>query len=167
VTAPDRSFGRGFTRNGFIYPFVENNDEVGLLVGVMSGGNMRVPPGDIQWRVDDHEHRTLLARRTPVIGGRAGVMFNEGLMSSIRNGITAVDGERAEEMLAEMLAGSALLYRAAATANMAGLPSYRSAAVGRVSADGVEPFPLDESFRVALAECGITLPSSGAAPDQP
>ena len=159
VTAPDRSFGRGYTRAGFIYPFVEMNSEVGLLVGVMSGGNYRVPPGDVQWRVDSNDHRTLRANRTPVIGERSGVMFNEGLMSSVRNGITAVDGDEAEEMLAEMLAGTGLLYRAAATANMAGLATSRSASVGRMTSDGLEPYPLDASFRAALSECGITAPN--------
>jgi hypothetical protein len=156
VTAPDRAFGRGYTRAGFIYPFVEMNSEVGLLVGVMSGGNYRVPPGDVQWRVDGNEHRTLRASRTPVIGERSGVMFNEGLMSSVRNGITAVDGDLAEEMLAEMLAGTGLLYRASATANMAGLATSRSASVGRMTSEGLEPYPLDASFRAALAECGIS-----------
>jgi len=85
-------------------------------------------------------------------------MFNEGLMSSIRNGITAVDGDLAEEMLAEMVAGHGLLYRASATANMAGLQTLRGASVGQMTSDGLAPYPLDESFLAGLAECGITSP---------
>ena len=59
VTIPDRRFGSAFSRTGVVYPFVEKNSELGLMVGVSSGGQIRLPTGDIEWRVDNNPHHTL------------------------------------------------------------------------------------------------------------
>ena len=174
VVSPPDTDGRGaYSRTGYLYPFVENNSELGLLVGVSSGGPVRMPPGDIVWRVDAEPHRTLRAAQTPSMGAsgfdidtsamspevrqslEASMAASAGMMSSIQNGITAVDGAEAEEMLAEMRGGSALIYRAASASQNLGLTSSSTQAVGRYTSDGHEPFPLDESFENALAQCGL------------
>ena len=42
-----------YTRVGALYPFVDQKGAHGLLVGVASGGRIRVPSGDILWRIDE------------------------------------------------------------------------------------------------------------------
>lgn len=176
VTAPDRSRGRSFTRLGALYPFVEMNSDVGLLVGVASGGQYRIPPGDIVWRVDRHPHHSLSAADTPVIGASSSPLqldamtpearaiyeqsaqMTAGFMSSLQNGITAAGGDKAIEMLAEMRAGAQLVFRAAAAAPAAGPSSAGTYRVGQITADGVAPIPLDASFDNGLLQCGIELP---------
>ena len=173
VAPPDRACGTAYTRTGYLYPFVENNSELGLLVGVSSGGPIRVPPGDIVWRVDDKPHRTLDAVNTPTLGTASppvdtsemtdvvrqsfetAMAASSGMISSIQNGTTAVDGENAQEMLAEMRAGSQLLYRSAAASQSMGLANPSTIAVGRYRDGEQEPFPLDASFESALQRCGL------------
>lgn len=173
VAPPDRAWGTAYTRTGYLYPFVENNSELGLLVGVSSGGPIRVPPGDIVWRVDDKPHRTLDAVNTPTLGNTSppidtsemtdvvrqsfetAMAASSGMISSIQNGTTAVDGENAQEMLAEMRAGSQLIYRTVTASQSLGLANPSSTAVGRYSGGAKEPYPLDASFESALQRCGL------------
>lgn len=61
VAAYDQAAGLSYTRTGALYPFVENSSTHGVLVGVGSGGRIRLPTGDIVWRVDDRPFRTLAA----------------------------------------------------------------------------------------------------------
>jgi hypothetical protein len=56
-----------FSPVGLLYPFVENNPDQGVLVGVSSGGRYRMPTGDILWRVDDKPFRTLRAQDNPAL----------------------------------------------------------------------------------------------------
>lgn len=174
VVAADRG-GRGsFTRTGYLYPFVESNSDVGLLVGVSSGGRYRLPPGDIVWRVDQNPHRTIRAAATPSFGesqADAGVppgmppsavavyqmsqAMASGTVSSIANGITAAGGDEARELLAEMRAGSELLFRSSRAAPSAGVPSMSNHLVGQMSGDELRPYALDASFETGLAACGL------------
>lgn len=176
VLAPDRFRGRSFTRSLSLYPFVETASDRDLMVGVSSGGPVRVPPGDIQWRVDQNDHRTFHQAQTPVIGdpsqwfdastlpedARAAYEASQqsaaGMLSSIQNGITAVDGDAAQRALAEMMAGSSLIFRSSTSAPAAGVPSDQTHLVGQYRNGRLEPIPLDASFHAALAECGITSP---------
>lgn len=173
VAPPDTRWGISFTRTGYLYPFVENNSELGLLVGVSSGGPVRVPPGDIVWRVDSAPHRTLSAAETPVMGANTlpidtssmtdemrrsvetSMAASAGMISSIQNGTTAVDGAKAEEILVEMRAGHELVFRAVAASQSLGLTNPSTTAVGRYAGKSQEPFPLDASFEYALQECGL------------
>ena len=173
VTAPDRVFGNSLTRSGRLYPFVEKNSEVGLLVGASSGGAYRVPPGNIVWRVDQNEPHRIQMADTPVIGepvnyAATAAMTEEqravfdnamkmsaGMTSAIQNGITAAGGEKAEELLAEMKAGQTLLFRAEAAAPNAGIPSARAYDVGQMRDGTSAPIMLDGSFHSALAECDL------------
>jgi hypothetical protein len=178
VTAFDRAAGMSFSRMGYLYPIVESNSKLGLLVGVSSGGRIRLPTGDILWRVDDRPHRELKAADNPMTGGAAfGTAYktgNEaadkamaaamaqtsGLAASMTATSTVASGDRAKEMLAEMVAGGSLVFRQAAAVPTFGLPTGRASEIGQVTKDGLRPIPLDASFRRGLAECGIVAPGA-------
>lgn len=83
VTIPDRRIGSAFSRTGAIYPFVEQNSELGLMVGVSSGGQIRLPTGDIEWRVDDKPHHTLRAADTPSSGVDVPNVDTSGMVLSV------------------------------------------------------------------------------------
>ena len=178
VAAPDQ-FGKfKFSRVGHLYPVVENSGQLGLLVGVSSGGPYRLPTGDILWRVDANAFRQLRAADNPnltpatplgspaptgnaatdkiVADAMANAMKITAAFSSTS---TVASGERAKEMLREMLAGQSLLYRQVGAAPAYGLPSSQTYAVGQWTSEGLLPIPLDDSFRRGLAECGISVPS--------
>ena len=173
VTVPDRSFGSAFSRTGSLYPFVEQNSELGLMVGVSSGGRYRLPTGDIDWRVDDNPHHTLKAADTPSTGGTVASVSTEdmsdaqarayeqsmedieGMVFSIQNGVTAAGGEKAEALLAELRAGSELRFRSKGAAPSAGLVSSSTYLTGRFENGQLVPIILDESFEVALRQCGL------------
>src|SRR5690606_38699484 len=92
VTAYDTAAGLKYSRFGFLYPVVENNSKLGLLVGVSSGGKMRLPTGDILWRVDDNPHRTLRAADNPALTGSS-------MFAGIKTGNEEAD-KRVEEAMA-------------------------------------------------------------------
>lgn len=174
VTAYDQALGMKYTRVGYLYPVVEMNSKLGLLVGVSSGGRFRVPTGDVLWRVDDRPHRELRAADNPASGDafsatpyktgneaadraiQQAMAQTAGLMSTS----TVATGDKAREMLAEMVAGQSLIFRAASAAPAYGLPSTRTVEVGQFTRDGLTPIPLDDSFRRGLAECGISAPGA-------
>jgi hypothetical protein len=176
VAAPDQAGGLSMTRIGLLYPFVEMSSEQGLLVGVSSGGRYRMPSGDIIWRVDDRPFRTLLAQDNPVspASATAGTAATDAASKAMQDAValttrmttavtatsTAASGDRAREMLAEMLAGQGLLFRSAHTAPAYGLPGAANQAVGQYTDKGMVPYPLDASFRAALAACGIAAPET-------
>ena len=164
VSATDRAAGIRFTRFGAIYPVVEMNSALGLLVGVSGGGKIRLPTGDILWRVDDKPFRELKAADNPqrnqpppaplasVPGMTAEVMRMTAALTATS---TMASGDKAREMLDEMIAGNGLIYRQQTAAPAFGLPSPVEREVGQITKDGLAPFPLDESFRAGLASCGI------------
>ncbi|MEQ8744119.1 hypothetical protein [Parasphingorhabdus sp.] len=174
VTAYDSVGKLKYSRFGFLYPVVENNSKLGLLIGVSSGGNYRMPTGDILWRIDQNPHRTLRVADNPSLAGSS--MFGsfktgnaeaderiEDAMASTGNMVasmtatsTVTSGDLAREILAEMLAGQGLIYRQAQAAPAYGLPSGAANAVGQYTSDkGQIPIMLDASFHRGLAECGI------------
>ena len=177
VTAYDTVGKLKYSRLGFLYPVVENNSKLGLLVGVSSGGTYRVPTGDILWRVDQSPHRTLKAADNPALAGSAmfGAAYKTGdvetdrrieeamastgnMVASLTATSTVASGDLAREMLAEMVAGQGLIYRQAQAAPAYGLPSGAQNRVGQYTSDqGQVPIMLDASFRRGLAECGIPI----------
>ncbi len=179
VAAYDSVGRRKFSRAGFLYPVVENNSKLGLLIGVSSGGPYRLPSGDILWRVDQNPHRTLRAADNPALAGNAmfGSAYKTGdpetdrkveeamattgnLVASMTATSTVASGDLAREMLDEMLAGQGLIYRQAQAAPAYGLPSGAANRVGQYRSDeGLVPIRLDDSFRRGLAQCGIALPT--------
>ena len=80
------------------------------------------------------------------------------LISAATATSTVASGTVAKEMLAEMLAGRGLIYRAAAATAAYGLPTGRDREVGQYTKDGLRPYPIDDSFRAGLAACGIAIP---------
>ena len=174
VAAYDRIGRNSFSRFGLLYPIVENNSTFGLLIGVSSGGSMRLPTGDILWRIDDKPFREIKAADNPVSASSipaapqmpAGVT-SQAINSTIANAMrmsaammatsTVASGDKAKEMLTEMLGGTSLIFRAASAAPSYGLPSPTTYRVGQVTNAGLHPFPLDASFRAALAQCGTPI----------
>lgn len=173
VSIPDRSFGAAFSRTGSLYPFVEQNSELGLLVGASSGGSIRLPTGDIEWRVDDRPHHSLRAVDTPSSGVdlpdastanmsdgaldayKQSMADAEGLVFSIQNGVTAAGGDKAIELLAEMREGNELRLRSKTAAPSAGLINSSTYRTGRIENGELVPFLLDLSFETALRTCGL------------
>lgn len=177
VAATDRFGSDRSSRTGSLYPFVEKNSSIGLLVGVSSGGPYRLPAGDIFWRVDANPFRELKMMDTPASGPstqpaipmpdqargnpEAERAFNDAMAMASRltaataSGVTAVSGARAEEMLAELRAGQTLIFRSATAAPSMGLPSAQTNRVGMITDEGLRPFLLDASFSAGLNECGI------------
>lgn len=155
-----------FSRTGALYPFVENSSTHGLLVGVSSGGRMRLPTGDIVWRVDDRPFRTLAAADNPPGMNKPSLPQQDAataqlveqqlrLIAAFTATSTVAGGDTARAILDEMLAGGGLVFRAAAATTSYGLPTGAEQSVGRVTKDGLRPYPLDDSFRAGLAACGI------------
>ncbi len=170
VTAADQVSSFAFTRSGYLYPIAENNSQFGLLVGVSTGGQIRLPSGDILWKVDDKPFRELKAADNPVGNSTAATFplpagatpeLKSAMETSARAiaGLTATStvasGDKAREILAEMYAGKSLLFRAANAAPAYGLPSSATNRVGQITSDGQRPISIDQSFRSGLSQCGI------------
>ena len=125
VAAYDQAAGVSYSRTGMLYPFVENISVHGLLIGVSSGGRVRLPTGDILWRVDDRPFRTLAAADNPAgattsavpqgVPGMQQLMDQQmRIIATATATSTVASGATARAMLAEMLAGTGLVFRAAA-----------------------------------------------------
>src|SRR5690606_37462148 len=54
-----------YSRSGYLYPIIERSGTHGLLVGISSGGQFRLPTGAIVWRVDDRPFRQLKPEDNP------------------------------------------------------------------------------------------------------
>lgn len=155
------------TRSGALYPVVEMNSTYGLLVGVSSGGRIRLPTGDVLWAVDELPHRELRAAENPgalpmppLPASGATVEAMTAYATQLTRAVTATStmasGARAREMLDEMLNGKTLLFRSAGMGPQTGLPDYSALVAGQVNEKGqLHPIPLDASFREGLRNCGI------------
>lgn len=175
VSASDHMGKTRYSRTGFLYPVIENHPEHGLMVGVSSGGRVRLPSGTILWRVDDRQFREIRPEDGPVTGAMDmptptlppgtdpaaakamadAMSYTTRLALSFSATSTFATGERAQEMLAELQAGTSLLFRAKDAAANTGLPDAGMYRVGQVTKDGLKPIPLDESLTSSLAECGV------------
>ncbi len=172
VAAYDRAGSLRYSRTGALYPFVEISSVHGVLVGVSSGGRIRLPTGDIVWRVDDRPFRTLAAADNPTGAAASAVPPGNPAMQQLVDQqmrivaaatatSTVASGETARAILDEMLAGRGLVFRAAAATASYGLPTGAGQEVGLLTREGVRPYPLDDSFRAGLASCGITNGAQG------
>jgi hypothetical protein len=165
VAALDRAGRIRFTRIGAIYPVVEMNSRFGLLVGVSSGGQVRLPTGDILWRVDDRPFRTLRAQDNPIAEASTGSAdpANGALAQAYRLSAamtatsTMASAGLAREMLEELLIGRELIYRQSTAAADVGLANPNSSAVGQITREGLVPYKLDDSFREGLRTCGVQV----------
>lgn len=156
--------GTVLTYTNQFYPFVETVDG-DLRVGVLSGGKVQVPVGNIQLRVDDNDSWSIETQETPVdyvpssstvdmtpylasMTAEQKSQFQSTFENSMENAtkimspFTAVSGEKAEMILSQMFTGSKLIYRR----------------VGfNQAASSTGEYELDTSFRNALTECGISI----------
>jgi len=168
VIATDYMGRTRFTQTGGLYPVVEMNSTHGLLVGVSSGGRIRLPTGDILWVVDDRPQRTIRAADNPsensALPGQPGLGASIEKMTAYAMQLsrqmtatsTMASGDTAREMLDEMLEGTSLLFRSAGSGVKTGLPDYSALVAGQVNERGeLRPVPLDQSFRDGLRTCGI------------
>lgn len=164
VAAPDQAAGMSFTRSLMLYPIVEMNSQRGLLVGVSSGGQIRVPVGQVLWRVDDKPFREVGRSMTDMASTFANpstspadiARMQQEMIEAATATSTVAEGQEAMEMLAEMRAGRSLLFRQKQAAASYGLPGSGTSAVGQYStAGGHEAIPLEESFAAGLRACGI------------
>lgn len=164
VAAPDQAAGMNFTRSFMLYPIVEKNSQRGLLVGVSSGGQVRVPVGQVLWRVDDRPFRELGRSMTEMASDFASGTRSAAEMARMQQAMideataysTVAEGPQAMEMLQEMRAGRSLLFRQKQAAASYGLPGTGASAVGQYSATGGhEAIPIDASFAEGLRQCGI------------
>jgi len=123
VSAYDQGmFGGRYSRTGYLYPVVERNSQFGLLVGVSTGGSIRVPSGNVVWRVDDRPFRTLRAADNPPdprfqfpVAKTGNAAVDEQVAQSMKSvsGMmstsTVASGKIAEEILAELVGGRSLI----------------------------------------------------------
>ena len=156
--------GTVLTYTNNFYPFVETLDG-DLRVGVLSGGQVQVPVGNIQLRIDSNDAWSIETQETPVdyvpssstvdmapymasMTAEQKAQYQATFENSMENATkimspyTAVSGEKAKKILSEMVSGAKLIYRR----------------VGfNQAASSTGEFKLDVSFHNALTECGINL----------
>jgi hypothetical protein len=169
VSALDHVGSARYSRTGYLYPVIEASSVYGLLVGVSSGGHLRLPTGDILWRVDDQPPRLLRAADNPVpehrgvdnAGDAAGKAVADTMALSSRLILAATatstlaSGDTARAMLAELRSGRGLLFRAAAASAAYGLSDEAMYHVGQYTREGRKPIALDMSLGTALEHCDI------------
>lgn len=164
VTVGSRYTARNvYTYTGSLYPFVESK-EGELRVGVMSGGRVKIPVGEVQLRIDQNPAWNIAVHETPAdlvpsqdfpgpYQAQLSDEQREMVASTYRatmehtaqamSPYTATTGEKAEAILRQMLDGDKLIYRAVGL-NQPG--------------SGTGEYDLDASLNAALARCGISLP---------
>lgn len=156
--------GTVLTYTNNFYPFVETLDG-DLRVGVLSGGQVQVPVGNIQLRIDSNDAWSIETQETPVdyvpssstvdmapymasMTTEQKAQYQATFETSMENATkimspyTAVSGEKARMILSQMLNGYNLIYRR----------------VGfNQAASSTGEYKLDSSFRNALTDCGIAI----------
>lgn len=152
-----------YTEVGKFYPFIEkvNGD---LLIGLQSGGQFKIPVGNVQLRIDSNEAWSISTSETPVELLSSAQPFQQEYLNTLpeeqrkivtssydsamkvttqaMSPFTAATGEKAKQIVEEMLKGTILKYRTI------GLNQ---------AASTIGEHKLDQSFITALADCGIKL----------
>ncbi|WP_281546256.1 hypothetical protein [Grimontia sp. SpTr1] len=152
-----------YTEVGKYYPFIEQvNGE--LRVGLQSGGQYKIPVGNAQFRIDSNKTWDILISETPLDLAPTLANLKPAYLESLSDDqkamvaasyesamevsaqtmspFTATTGEKAKNIIREMLAGKSLKYRTIGLNQAA-------------SSTGV--YDLDMSLQNALADCGIEL----------
>jgi len=165
VTTGDYSSG-GYvvTRGMRYYPVIGRNGN-DIYFGVMSGGRFKIPVGNIQVRIDQNKTWDISSSETPEVlvskinsfqaidyglkGEQAEVVRHAQEQAMENYGramshITAVGGEKARQIIRQMLSGKRIIYRSTMT-------STPTSTTGKAD--------LDSSLRKSLVEIGID-PSS-------
>lgn len=153
-----------YTLNNSYYPYIQK-DESNIYVGVQSGGKVKIPVGNIQLRIDNNQAWMITPSETPLLSTSTDVnmvppaypdgmsdeqkkAFETTYKTAINNAtkamspFTATSGDKAHKILIEMINGNKLIYRTV------GL-NQAASSTGEVL--------LDNSFKTALSQCGISL----------
>ncbi|MEL1220074.1 hypothetical protein TVA88_13295 [Aeromonas hydrophila] len=153
-----------YTLDGNYYPYIQKDDS-NIIIGVKSGGKIKIPVGNIQLRVDANPVWTITTDETMLLESSAGVyaqppVYAENLSdeqkkafaetykaamnstTKIMSPFTSTTGDKAKTILAEMLRGQKLIYRTV------GL-NQAASSTGEVL--------LDNSLKASLSQCGIAL----------
>ncbi|NHC62582.1 hypothetical protein [Paenalcaligenes suwonensis] len=119
-----------FTRSLNYYPFVGTQDGE-LFVGIRSGGSYRIPTGTVQIRIDANKTWTISPDETPIYlapttlptttptdldektATNVAMIQAEAMknMTKAMSPYTAATGEKAKNILREMVAGKTIKYR--------------------------------------------------------
>jgi hypothetical protein len=158
------SGGSVYTLNGNFYPYIQKDDS-NVIVGVRSGGKVKMPVGNIQLRIDANPAWTVTSAETTILATSANVnsqppLYADNLSdeqkkvfaetyktamnstTQVMSPFTSTTGDKAHSILAEMLSGQKLIYRTI------GL-NQAASSTGEVL--------LDNSLKESLSQCGITL----------
>ena len=141
-----------YTYNNHFYPYIEVVDSE-LRVGVKSGGNIRIPVGDIQLRIDKNKPWTITVSETPLKTAASNIpevtaenkkvveyAYNQAMKATAP--YTATTGKKARSILNEMINGDTLIFR------VLGLNQTQSS---------TGEYKLDDSFSKSLKMCNISL----------
>lgn len=153
-----------YTMSNHYYPYIQK-DGTTILVGVQSGGKFKIPVGNIQLRIDSNPAWMITSAETPLLSSNTAAntlppsypdnMSDEqkkAFETTYKNAMntatkamspfTATTGDKAHKILTEMLNGHKLIYRTV------GL-NQDASSTGEVL--------IDNSFKTALDQCGISL----------
>lgn len=153
-----------YTLNGNYYPYIQK-DSSNIIVGVRSGGKLKIPVGNIQLRIDANPAWTITSAETTLLKTNANInaqptaytenfsdeqkkVFANTYEAAMNNAtqamspFTSTTGDKAKTILAEMLRGQKLIYRTV------GL-NQAASSTGEVL--------LDNSLKASLSQCGIAL----------
>ncbi|AZL68208.1 hypothetical protein EJA05_10895 [Pseudomonas oryziphila] len=117
-----------FTRPVYYFPVIRKDGDE-LLVGVMSGGRVRLPVGTVQLLVDQHEAWTITPQENPLSlspavfqkdvtdsGEHAEIVKNAekqamDAATQMMSPYTLASGEKAKQIIRDLVAGQKLQYR--------------------------------------------------------
>lgn len=160
VTFGDFNSSTGvYTSSLKYYPFVGTvNGE--LVVGLRSGGRFRVPTGTVQFRVDESPAWTIEPGETPILLAPAQAISavstgdqktdhavaasQKQMMESVQkmmSPFTATGGEKAREIVAQMLKGKKFIYRTVGVNQAGSTTGY--AEIDQSFIDGVRSLGVD------------------------
>lgn len=144
------------------YPFVGTQDGT-LFVGIRSGGRFRIPTGTVQIRVDDNPAWTIAPDETPISmlpksptipikiipdsNGIANKTINSTqeatmqMISRMSSPYTAATGQKARDIINQMLKGKVIKYRIIGV-------NQPASSTGEVR--------IDDSFTKSLVEIGLS-----------
>jgi hypothetical protein len=155
-----------YTVTGHLYPFVRYSKDQ-MMVGVKSGGRFEIPVGDVQLRIDNNDSWSISNIETPIdeqlktematnyetivlpnLTEEQQKVYEDSYKKAMETATqlanqtlttyTATTGQKANEILNQMLSGTTLIYR--------------SKGYGAAQSDtGI--FELDNSFAKSIARC--------------
>ncbi len=156
-----------YTKQNHYYPYIQQKKGE-LRVGLKSGGKFPIPVGNVKLRIDSNEAWQILVSESPVDSSQFSNMISPDYVKNITQNLdeknkaliektfsdqqqftsqmlstyTAATGEKAKNILKEMLSGSILITQTT------GIPGFKST-LGEA--------PLNQSLQKALSDCKIVI----------